>query len=381
MFLTESESKLILKEYGITIPPGLVVSDINYMERAVAGLNGPVAIKALVGSGGRGKKNGIRFADNPAEAVQEGSLLLGKELAGQEVTAVLVEEKIAIQQELYLGITIDFAESKPLILFCTAGGVEIEETEGVINKYYFDLLKPVQFNSLVDFVSNTDLQECYVKKVAEIIDRLITIFCDYDALTVEINPLAITSKEEIIAVDAKIVTDDAACFRQKSLEGSRDRRDLHPLEKEAEEAGLSLVLVSGGGEIGLICGGAGLGMATMDIIAHYGGKTANFLDTGGGLSAEKMARALQIVSQVPEIKGILVNVFGGINNCLNVAKGIAEVIGEEKSNSLKIPIAVKMQGHFQEEGWALLEQYPSVVVIKEGCIDDAAEILLSLIRT
>ncbi len=380
MFLLENESKQILEQYGIKVPRGRVIFSAGAAEPAAAELNGAVALKALVASGGRGKQGGIRFAGTPSGAAEEAEKLFGMELAGEKVSAVLVEEKLTIRKELYLGVAIDLSESRPLVIFSREGGVDIEKAGRSIDKYYLDVLQPVEKHRLVEFLKQGGLNGKFLGEAAGILDRLINVFLNYDCLTVEINPLVITGNEELIAADAKIVVDDSAYFRQNSLPWERVDQTLHPLEREAAAAGLSLVLLSGKGDIGLICGGAGLGLATMDIVAHYGGETANFLDTGGGLSVEKMAKALEIVLKVPSLKGVLINVFGGINSCLNVARGIADVIGRENRDSGTAPIVVRMQGHFQEEGWALLEQYERVSLVKDGDIDDAVQKIISIIR-
>ncbi len=380
MFLTEYECKKILKERGITIPRGSVADNSVAVMHAAAALNRPVALKALVASGGRAKMGGVVFADTPVEASKISERLFDMKLAGQIVNAVLVEEKISPVMELYLGITIDLAEGRPLVIFSMGGGVDIEEAESAIFKCYLDLFKPVEYPFLLDLIGETDLPVEYSGKLAGILSSLIDVFFDHDALMVEINPLMLTADKEVVAADAKIVIDDSARFRQKKLLWDKPASQQSSLEREAEEAGLSLVLLDDDGDIGLICGGAGLGMATVDTVAYYGGRAANFLDSGGGLSVEKMATALEIVLKIPGIKGVLVNVFGGINNCLNIAGGIAQVIENQGNDAFQLPIVVKMQGHFQEEGWALLDQHTRVTVIRKGYIDHAVIKILTLIE-
>ncbi len=379
MFLSEDVCKAIFKDYGIPIPEGLVASNLVSLKKSFNYLGKPAVLKALVNSGGRGKMGGIFFADNLDDAAIQGKHLFSLHLANQAVRAVLVEERLFPKEELYLAVTIDPYESKPVILFSLEGGINVEEAEYKLERLYFNPLKPIKDADLLRFARDCSVPAKYSDQIASLIKKIERIFFDYDALTVEINPLVITADNNIIAADAKIIIDDSALYRHKTLDLPQTHSSLHPLESEAQKAGLSLVIINDGGEIGLLCGGAGLGMATMDTVAYYGGKTANFLDTGGGLSEEKMATAMQIVLSIPQVKGVLINVFGGINNCLYMARGIVKTINDEKYHKAKLPIVVKMQGHFQEEGWALLEKLESVTLIKEGCIDDAVEAVLSLV--
>lgn len=379
MFLSEDMCKIIFSDYGIPVPEGRVARSLASLIKNLKQLGRPAVLKALVNSGGRGKMGGILFADNLDDATILGKQLFSLNLANQAVQSVLVEERLFPKEELYLAVTIDPYESKPVILFSLAGGINVEEVECKLEKLYFDPLKPLKISDLRRFAGDCAVPVNFRSQIASLMEKILRIFFDYDALTVEINPLVITDDNDIIAADAKIIIDDSALYRHKTVGLPEAQSPLHSLELQAQKTGLSLVIIDEGGEIGLLCGGAGLGMATMDTVVHYGGKIANFLDTGGGLTEDKMATALQIVLSIPKVKGVLINVFGGINNCLYMARGIAKTINDENYNEANLPIVVKMQGHFQDEGWDLLEKLEPVTLIKEGCIDDAVEAVIKLV--
>jgi succinyl-CoA synthetase beta subunit len=380
MLLYEIEGKAIFKSYGIPIPRGEKATTPEEAKEAAEKIGSEVVLKAQISSGGRGKAGVVKFAKTPDEAKALAEQLLGKEVKGETVKLLLVEEKINIAKELYLGITLDPELQKPVIIGCAEGGMDIEEVaekhpEKIV-KQPLEVLKPFKIHQANDFMRQLGFHGKQLVQAGKILYGLVRVYFDYDATTVEINPLVITGDNEIVAADSKLVVDDSSSYRHPDLPWERLNENLKPLEKEAKEAGFPFVLLENNGYIGIIGGGAGVGLATMDTIYHHGGIPANFLDTGGGVTRERMAKALEVVLKTPGVKGVIANLFGGINNCAIMAQGIVDVLEKHK---VDIPIVVKMRGHHQEEGWKLLEKY-NVPLIKYGSTDEAAELLMKLVR-
>lgn len=380
MLLYEVEGKAVFKSFGILVPRGERATTPEEARLAAQSLGGEVVLKAQISSGGRGKAGVIKFAQAPNEAESIAKDLFSKVLDGQQVKLLLVEEKINIANELYLGITLDPALQKPVIIGCTEGGMDIEEVvekhPNKIVKYPLDVLKPFKVHYAYEFMKKLGFSGKQLIKAGDVLVKLVRAYFEYDAITIEINPLVITREGEIIAADSKLVVDDSANYRHKELPWERLDENLKPLEREAKEAGFSFVLLENEGNIGIIGGGAGVGLATMDTIYHHGGKPVNFLDTGGGVTRERMAKAVEVVLKSPGVRGAILNLFGGINNCAIMAQG---VIDELEKQRVDIPIVVKMRGHHQEEGWELLEKY-HVPLVKYGSTDEAAALLMKLVR-
>lgn len=354
MRLHEYQSKSLFAKYGIPIPKGRIASSASEAKQISEELGGKVVIKSQVLVGGRGKAGGIRLAKSNKEAEEYATEILGMEVKGITVKKVLIDEAISISKEIYISIANDRNSQKPILMASSAGGVDIEETaqknpEKII-KRVIDPLIGLREYQLRDIAINIDLDRKYWKVFGEIISSLWRLYVDTDATIVEINPLVITAEERLIALDAKIVLDDNAIFRHPDLAEMRDLDAEEPAEIEGRKFGVVFIKLDG--NIGCLVNGAGLAMATMDIIKLLGGKPANFLDIGGGASSEKVAAAFRIILTDPKVKAILINVFGGITRCDEVAKGI---LGAMKQIKPKIPVIVRLVGTNKEEGMKLLE--------------------------
>lgn len=380
MLLYEVEGKAIFNTFSIPIPRGQEAKTVEEAKEAARQIGGEVVLKAQVSSGGRGKAGIVKFAKNPDKAQKVAEELFSKKLKGEQVELLLVEEKIDISNELYLGITLDPVLQKPVIIGCEEGGIDIEEvaqkTPDKIIKQSLMILKPFRIHQANDFMRQLGFHGKSLVQAGKILYNLVDLYFDYDAITVEINPLVVNVDNEIIAVDSKIIIDESSSYRHRDLPWERLDKNLKLLEKEAKEAGFPFILLENEGNIGIIGGGAGVGMATMDTVYHHGGVPINFLDTGGGITRERMSKALEIVLKSPGVKGVIANLFGGINNCAIMARGIVDVI---KKQHVDVPLVVKMRGHHQEEGWELLEEH-KVPLIKHGSTDEAAELLMELVR-
>ena len=340
MKFREYEAKQIFRDAGIPTPNSELIVSAEEAAEALSRVAEKVVLKAQVDVGGRGKAGGILPAT--AETVDATAKeLFGKLIKGLPVEKVLVEEALEISHEYYISITIDRSKKRPVILFSEEGGVEIEtlakERPEALRRIYVD----PSFTTLPDFVVRNVIGTA-PKEIGAIVKKLFEVFIKKDAILVEINPLVATPKG-IIAADGKVILDDNALARQ----GISENRDLTEREKEAEKHGFSYVELDG--EIGVIGNGAGLTMATLDIIAYYEGKAANFLDVGGGADAERVCHAVKLVSSMPGVKVIVVNLLGGITRCDEVAKGIIEAGVEQK-------IIVRIAGTNEAEGKRLLEE-------------------------
>ena len=353
MKLHEYQSKLIFSRYGIPIPKGRVAATANEARHIAEELGGRVVIKSQVLVGGRGKAGGIKVAKDPAEAEQFATQILSMEIKGLPVRKVLVDEAAAIEQEIYLGITNDRAAKKPVIMASAAGGVEIEEIARTnpekIIKLHIDPLLGIKDYQTRDVAAGIDLPREYWKPFGEILKGLWQVYNEQDATLAEINPLVIGKDKRLIALDGKMLIDDNALFRHPELSEMRDTDEDAPSEVEARKYGLTFIKLNG--NIGCMVNGAGLAMASMDILKFFGGDPANFLDIGGGAGADKVAAAMRIILADPNVKAILFNIFGGITRCDEVAKGILTAMSEVKP---KVPMVVRLVGTKAEEGRAML---------------------------
>ncbi|NLC37687.1 MAG: ADP-forming succinate--CoA ligase subunit beta [Clostridia bacterium] len=347
MKLYEFMGKRLLSQHGIAIPKGRVIS-IGDNPEDIAKELGSVVVKSQVLGGKRGKAGGIIFADTP-EAVQKAcASLLGNKINSLLIEQVLVEEKLKIDQELYLAIMMESSQRNPVILASAAGGMDIEEVpEEKIIKRTVDISIGLQPYLAKDIARCLGLERDLSQQFIQLLFRLYRMFAEMDAELVEINPLAV-SGNKLIAADAKITIDDEALFRQKDLPRVEE---LTPAEKQAHDLGLSFVQLDG--DIAIMANGAGITMATLDTIQHYGGSPANFLDAGGGASEEQMAQALEILLTTKP-KVILINIFGGITRCDEVARAFLQV---KKSHQLELPVVIRLVGTNEEDGVALLKEH------------------------
>jgi succinyl-CoA synthetase beta subunit len=352
----EYQAKDILARYGIPIQPGRVAFTPEEAEEIAREIGGPVVIKAQVYVGGRGKAGGIQFGDTPEEARAAAAKVLGMNIKDLTVEKVLVVSKLDIKEEYYLGIILDRKSQSPVVMVSKAGGIDIEEvaatTPEKIIKQPIDMrwgLRPFEAREIL---ARAGLPHQVIAKGGSILTALAKAFIDSDASLAEINPLALTADGQVQAADAKILIDDNGLFRQKEYASWAETEESNPLEFEAKQEGLTYVKLDG--NIGIIGNGAGLVMTTLDMVARVGGRPANFLDIGGGAKAEIMRKALTFVARDPQVKGILVNIFGGITRGEEVAKG---VIMAQVDLPKGMPIVVRLSGTGAEEGKALLKQH------------------------
>ncbi len=355
MKLHEYQSKQIFARYGIPIPHGRIAETAAAARQIAEELGGRAVIKAQVLVGGRGKAGGVRLARDPQEAEQLATQILSMEIKGLPVRKVLVDEAASIEQEIYLGITNDRAARKPVIMASAAGGVEIEEVarqapEKII-KVHVDPLLGLREYQARDIAVFLDLPREYWRSFITITQGLWRAYVENDATLAEINPLVITRDQRLLALDGKMIIDDNALFRHSDLAEMRDVDEDAPAEVEARKYGLSYIKLDG--SIGCMVNGAGLAMATMDIIKYFGGEPANFLDVGGGASAEKVAAALRIILSDPNVKAVLFNIFGGITRGDVVARGILTALEEVKP---RVPMVIRLVGTNAEEGRQMLAQ-------------------------
>lgn len=354
MKIHEYQAKDILARYGIPIQAGRVAYTPEEAEAIARELGGPVVIKAQVYVGGRGKAGGIQFGDTPEQARAAAAKVLGMDIKGLKVEKVLVVSKLDIKEEYYLGIILDRKTQAPVVMVSKEGGIDIEEVavtapEKII-KYPIDMHWGLRLFEARDIVARAGLPHQVIAKAGAILADLARAFIDSDANLAEINPLALTADGLVQAADAKILLDDNGLLRHKEYATWAEPEESNPLEYEAKQAGLTYVKLDG--NVGIIGNGAGLVMTTLDMVARVGGKPANFLDIGGGAKAEVMYKALTFVARDPQVKGILVNIFGGITRGEEVAKGVIMAQAELPRG---IPVVVRLSGTGAEEGRAMLK--------------------------
>ncbi|HZV51404.1 MAG TPA: ADP-forming succinate--CoA ligase subunit beta [Candidatus Dormibacteraeota bacterium] len=355
MKLLEYQAKEVLASLGVPIPAGQVARTPEEAARACAEL-GPVAVKAQVPVGGRGKAGGVVVARTPEEARAAAERIIGMDIKGHRVPLVYCEAALEIEREIYLGLTVDRDARANILMLSARGGMDIEqvaeETPAAIARLY-----PNPWRGPLDFEVNQLIWEAglgeHARELAPLIKRLYRTVPEYDAVTAEINPLVVTAEGRIVAGDAKLETDENAAFRHRDLE-ERYATTLEgdPLEVEAGRRNLTYVSLDG--EIGIIGNGAGLCMGTLDLVARAGGRAANFCDIGGGARAEVVENALAVILMNPKVKGILINVFGGITRGDEVARGL---VSARDRLGLRLPLVVRLSGTNEEEGRAILEEH------------------------
>ncbi len=362
MKIHEYQAKKIFTEYGIPIPEGEIATTPEQVQAVAEKLGGPVVVKAQIHAGGRGKGGGVKLAKTPEEAHKAGKTILGMNLVthqtkpeGQKVKQVLVEKGLDIGKELYLGIVIDRARSAPVIMASQAGGMEIEEVAATspeqIIKAVVDPATGFSGAHARKVAFGLNLGKDVIKQASSIIANLYKIFLKKNCSLIEINPLIITRDQQMLALDAKINFDDDALYRHPDIKELYDPDEQEPLELEASKYGLNYIKLDG--NVGCMVNGAGLAMATMDLIKIAGGEPANFLDVGGGASAEQVEHAFEILISDKNVKVVLINIFGGILRCDRVANGIVEAA---RKIDLKIPMVIRLEGTNVEEGRNILAE-------------------------
>lgn len=355
MNLHEYQSKRIFAKYGIPIPHGEVATTPSEARDVAVRLGGKVVVKSQVLVGGRGKAGGIKVAENADQAEALADKILGMNIKGLTVKKVLVDEAADIRTEIYLGAVLDRARRRVVLMASSEGGVEIEQVAAetpekiiTVAVHPFLGLRDHQARQLADGIG---LPREHVAEFIKIARSLYKTYVESDATLAEINPLVITGANKLIALDGKISLDDSALFRHAELAEMRDPDEEDAAEREARRYGLSYIHLDG--EIGCMVNGAGLAMATMDIVNFYGGNPANFLDVGGGAQSDKVAAALRIILSDDRVKAVLINIFGGITRCDEVARGVLEAIA---TLTVQVPFVVRLVGTNEEEGRRILAE-------------------------
>ena len=385
MKIHEYQAKKFLRQYQVAVPSGSVATTANQAEHVATELGGKVVVKAQIHAGGRGKGGGVKLAASPAEARQAASEILGVQLVthqtgpeGQKVKQVLVERASDIEREFYLGITLDRAQSKLVVMASREGGVEIEEvaaaTPEKILKETVDPAVGLQAFQATRLAFGLGFEGKQVRQAAGFILSLYRAYVDADCSLVEINPLVATADGQLLALDAKIDLDDNALFRHPDLAKMHDPDEEEELEIEASKYDLNYIRLDG--NIGCMVNGAGLAMATMDIIKLSGAEPANFLDVGGGASAETVENGFRILLSDPNVKAILINIFGGIVRCDRVAAGVIEA---RKNIEVNVPIVVRLAGTNADVAAEMLENSDMDFAVGHG-LKDAAALVKATIR-
>lgn len=386
MNIHEYQGKEILRSYGVNVPNGHVAFTVDEAVEAAKKLDSAVTVvKAQIHAGGRGKAGGVKIAKNEADVRTYADEILGKTLVthqtgpeGKEVKRLLIEEGCDIKKEYYVGLVLDRASSRVVLMASEEGGTEIEEVAAATpEKIFKEVIDPVV--GLTGFQArrlafNINIPNEMLGKAVKFMMGLYQAFIEKDCSIAEINPLVTTGDGDVLALDAKLNFDDNGLFRQKDLQAFRDLDEED--EKEIEASKYDLSYVSLDGNIGCMVNGAGLAMSTMDIIKHYGGDPANFLDVGGGATAEKVTEAFKIILSDSNVKGIFVNIFGGIMKCDVIAEGVVEAT---KQVGLEIPLVVRLEGTNVDLGKKILNE-SGLNITSAGSMADGAEKIVSMVK-
>lgn len=392
MKIHEFQGKQIFRDAGVAVPRGIVAKTADEAAGAFNELASAVAVvKAQIHAGGRGKgtitgsgQHGVQLVKSADEAAKVAGNLLGGQLVtiqtgpeGQAVRQVLVEEGCDIARELYLGIVLDRAQARPVLMVSSEGGVEIEkvaaETPGLIFKEHFDPAAGLQSYQVRKLCKKLGLEGTTVRGADKFMKSLCRLFVDLDCSLMEINPLVVTGAGELLALDAKINFDDNALFRHPNIAELRDLSEEDPAEVRAGIAGLSYVKLDG--NIGCLVNGAGLAMSTMDLIKLHGGEPANFLDVGGGANTEQVTEAFRILLDDKNVKAVLVNIFGGIMRCTTIANALLEAY---KSVGFNVPLVVRLEGTEVEEGRKIIASSDVDIITADDLTDAAKKVVASI---
>ncbi len=382
MNIHEHQAKEILRRYDVHVPQGEVAFSVEEAVEKAQKLNSPIiVVKAQIHAGGRGKAGGVKIARNLEEVKEYASQLLGKTLVthqtgpeGKVVKRLLIEEGCDIKKEYYLGLVLDRSLSRIVLMGCEEGGTEIEEVaERTPEKIFKEVIDPaigLQEFQARRLALNINIPVKLINKAARFMLNLYQVFVEKDCTIAEINPLVITGDGQVLALDAKLNFDDNALYRHKDILEYRDLNEEDPKEIEASKYNISYIALDG--NIGCMVNGAGLAMATMDIIKYYGGEPANFLDVGGGASVQKVTEAFKIILADSKVKGIFVNIFGGIMKCDVIAEGIMAATREV---GLNLPLVVRLEGTNVELGKKMLEESGLNIITAESMTDGAQKIV------
>lgn len=358
MKLHEFQSKQLFGKYGVPVPAGIVADNVDDAVKAAEKIGLPVVIKSQVLVGGRGKAGGVKVAKTLADVREKAAAILALTIKGLPVRRVLIDPAADIRSEIYLGIVIDRNNRRATLMASAAGGMDIEEVAATTPEKIVRV--PIDpFVGLPQYLANDvaaaiGLPRAHWADFVKIARGLAQTFVENDASLAEINPLAMVGQpdgsEKLMALDGKLVIDDNAVFRHPDLEAMRDPDEDSEAEKQARATGINFITLDG--EVGCMVNGAGLAMATMDVVKYYGGSASNFLDVGGGAKADKVASALRLILADEKVKSVLINIFGGITRCDEVAKGIVDAM---KIVEVKVPMVVRLVGTNMEEGKRILE--------------------------
>jgi succinyl-CoA synthetase beta subunit len=374
----EYQAKEILRRFGVATPQGRVADDAADARGICAELGGRCVVKAQIHAGGRGKGGGVKLGSSPEEAEARAGEILGMKLRtpqtgpeGQEVRKVLIEEALDIDSELYVAITLDRQRALPIVMASASGGMDIEEVAArdpkAIQRQPFDPhlgLVPFQARAVV---SGLGLEGKTARQAASLLEALAAAYLATDATLAEINPLMVTKAGDVVALDAKMSFDDNALYRHPEIASMRDLAEENPLEVEAGKHGLNYIKLDG--SIGCMVNGAGLAMATMDIIKLCGGEPANFLDVGGGASQEAVQSAFSILVSDPSVEAVLINIFGGIARTDRIARGVVAAL--EALDGADLPVVVRLEGTNVEEGRRVLRESDFDFIVAESMADAA----------
>ncbi len=372
MNLQEYQSRELFKKFGIPVVDGSVASSVEEALKIAETLGYSVVVKAQVLTGGRGKSGGVKIANNEEELKEKVSKILSMEIKGLKVNKVLIAKAVQIKKEFYVGFTVDRSSKRNVLIVSSEGGVEIEEVakndpEKILKVSLDPLLGMFSYqakNASMFLTPNKDV----ASKISTILEQLFRLYISIDANLVEINPLALLSDGSVVALDAKIVVDDNALFRHPEIETMRELTEEEKLEIEAKSKGFTYIKLNG--SIGCLVNGAGLAMATMDLVKLLGGSPANFLDIGGSSNPEKVASAIEMILRDKNVKAILINIFGGITRCDDVANGLLEAIKKVK---VEIPIVVRLTGTNEDIAKKILENTPLIYV--DSMVDGVSKVV------
>jgi succinyl-CoA synthetase beta subunit len=392
MNIHEYQAKALFEKFGVAVPKGAAARSAGELAGALASLpEGPTMVKSQIHAGGRGKgtftdgyKGGVKFCKTKAEALEVAGRMLGNTLvtaqtgpAGRKVQTIYFTTASDIKKEYYLAVLLDRAASRPVVVASTEGGVEIEkvahETPEKIFKVVVDPAYGIADFQVRELSSGLGLSGAESKNAARLIRGLYAMYWATDASMIEVNPLITTPAGDVLALDAKVSFDDNALFRQPEIVALRDLNEEDPKEIEASKHGLSYIALDG--NIACLVNGAGLAMSTMDIIKHFGGNPANFLDVGGGASKDQVVAAFKIILGDPNVKGIFVNIFGGIMDCNVIATGIVEAVREV---GLRLPLVVRLEGNNVMAGKATLAG-SGLTIVSGDSMADAAQKIVKLV--
>jgi succinyl-CoA synthetase beta subunit len=381
MKVHEYQAKEIVRRYGVPTPRGIVVDNPEEARQAAKDFGGRVVVKAQIHAGGRGKGGGVKLAKDPDEAVALAKQIIGMNLVthqtgpqGQVVRKVLIEEALNIDKELYLGITLDRRSGMNVIMASAQGGMDIEEVAAhdpnAIHREPVDSVLGVQPFQARQVAYALGLTGQAYKECVDFVQKLFRAYLETDASLVEVNPLLVTKEGRVLALDAKMTFDDNAMFRHKDFAEMRDLHEEDPLEVEASKFGLNYIKLDG--NVGCMVNGAGLAMATMDIVKLAGGEPANFLDVGGGASAEQVKNAFRIILSDKNVKAILINIFGGIMRGDRIAEG---VVSASREVGLPVPVVVRLEGTNVDLGKQILAESGLPLITADGMWDAATKVV------